>query len=457
MKTKKLSSNDIYADAVKVLPGGVSRNTIFHKPYPHYVAGAKGCRVTDVDGVERIDFANNMASLIHGHAFPPVVEAVTKQLQKGTAYTLATEVEVRLAQHLTSRAPDFEKIRFVNSGTEAVMSMIKAARAFTGKTMIAKAEGSYNGSYDFVEVSQISNPKNWGPIERPNRNPLAFGTPEGIMENVVVYPFNDIERTISLLDEFAEDIACILIDPIPHRVGLFEATDEFVEAMYFWSQKHEALLAFDEVITFRTNYGGAQQNYRVTPDLTAMGKMIGGGFPVGAIAGHAEIMKVMDPNESPLRLPHSGTFSANPITMTAGLVAMEHFDQTAVLNINKITARAISQIHEAIKAADVPMSITGSGSMFRLHPRRRKPQSYREAFQFLEEKELMMKILDHLFYKEDIILVNTGTAMFSTVIGRGEVDRLAEGMLNAFKTLKSDIDRIYNKYHDKHLREDPRS
>lgn len=154
MKVKQASSADIYADAVKVLPGGVSRNTIFHKPYPHYVAGASGCRVTDIDGIERVDFANNMASLIHGHAYPPVVKAVTEQLKRGTAYTLGTEIEVRYAQYLTSRQASFDKIRFVNSGTEAVMSMVKAARAFTGKPKIAKAEGSYNGTYDFVEVSQ---------------------------------------------------------------------------------------------------------------------------------------------------------------------------------------------------------------------------------------------------------------------------------------------------------------
>lgn len=455
MTDQKRSNESIYADAVKVLPGGVSRNTIFHKPFPHYVAGAKGCLVTDIDGVGRIDFANNMASLIHGHAYPPIVKAVTEQLKKGTAYTLATEIEVRYAEHLTSRAPDFDKIRFVNSGTEAVMGMVKAARAFTGKSMIAKAEGSYNGTYDFVEVSQVSSPSNWGEIEQPNRNPLAYGTPQGVLDDVLVYPFNDTERTLALLDKYADRISCVLIDPIPHRVGLFEATDEFVEAIYFWTRKNNALMVFDEVITFRTNYGGAQHNYRVKPDLTALGKMIGGGFPVGAFAGRSDVMAVMDPNENPLRLPHSGTFSANPITMTAGYVAMKDFDEQAVLNLNALTAKAISQIRDAIKVADVPMSISGSGSMFRLHPRRNTPSSYREAFQFKEEKAIMTKILDHLFYEENIIMVNTGTCMFSTAIGQKEVDRLSQGMLNAFKTVKEDLHDVWDQHHDKHLKADP--
>jgi len=447
MKAQKKTNASIYADAVEVLPGGVSRNTIFHKPFPHYVAGAKGCIVTDIDGVERVDFANNMASLIHGHAYPPIVEAVTEQLKKGTAYTLATEIEVRYAQHLTSRAPDFDKIRFVNSGTEAVMSMVKAARAYTGKSKIAKAEGSYNGTYDFVEVSQVSSPDNWGPAEKPNRNPLAYGTPQGVLDDVVVYPFNDIDRTLALLDEEADDIACVLIDPIPHRVGLFEATEEFVEAIYFWTRKNNALMVFDEVITFRTNYGGAQQKYRVKPDLTALGKMIGGGFPVGAFAGRRDVMAVMDPNKNPLRLPHSGTFSANPITMTAGYVAMQDFDESAVLALNALTAQAISQVREAIHLADVPMSISGSGSMFRMHPRHTKPTSYRKAYQTGEEKAIMTKILDHLFYKENLIMVNTGTCMFSTALTQKEVDQLSQGMLNAFRSVRDELCDVYARTH----------
>lgn len=442
MSTEKNTNANIYADAVKVLPGGVSRNTIFHKPHPHYVAGAKGCVVTDIDGIERIDFANNMASLIHGHAYPKIVDAVTEQLRRGTAYTLATEIEVRYAQHLCNRTPGFDKIRFVNSGTEAVMSMIKTARAFTGKPKIARAEGSYNGSYDYVEVSQISNPDNWGDIGRPNRNPLAYGTPQGVLDDTVIYPFNDVDRTITLLDENADDIACVLVDPIPHRVGLFEATNEFIEAIYAWTRKHDALMIFDEVITYRTNYGGAQQNYRVKPDLTALGKMIGGGFPVGAFAGRADVMKVMDPNESPLLLPHSGTFSANPITMTAGYVAMEDFDQGAVLALNELTAMAVAQVREAIKIVGVPMSVSGSGSMFRLHPRSTTPVSYRKAYQGNREKAVITKILDHLFYEENIIMVNTGTAMFSTVITQKEVDRLSEGMLNAFRANKDELIQV---------------
>ncbi|MEA2096611.1 MAG: aspartate aminotransferase family protein [Candidatus Cloacimonadota bacterium] len=441
-KGQKHTSEEIYKQACNILPGGVSRNTIFRKPHPYYVAKASGCYVNDIDGIQRIDFANNMASLIHGHANPQIVNAVTEQLQKGTAYTMATEAEVKFAQLLCDRVPGFDKIRFVNSGTEAVMAMIKASRAYTGKAKIAKAEGAYHGTYDFAEISQTANPSNWGDINKPNSVPLANGTPQGVLDDVIIFPFNDIERTISILDQHTDEIACVLIDPVPHRVGLLQGTNEFMEALYKWTRKNDALLVFDEVVTLRINYSGAQENYSVKPDLTAIGKMIGGGFPVGALAGRADIMKVLDPSESKLLFPHSGTFSANPITMTAGRVAMELFDKKAVLKLNTLTQKAINQIEEAIKIADVPISITGAGSMFRIHLKASPPTTYREAYQTKETTTLIKKLLDYFFFNEKIMMVNTCTCMFSTALTQKEVDKLAEAMLNGFKIIKPELENI---------------
>lgn len=440
MNNKK-NSEEIYKQACDVIPGGVSRNTIFHKPYPYYVESASGCYVTDINGISRIDFANNMASLIHGHSHPSIVSAVIEQLQKGSAYTMATEVEVQYAQLLCKRVKGFEKIRFVNSGTEAVMSMIKASRSFTNRPKIAKAEGAYHGTYDFAEVSQTANPTNWGDINNPNSVPVAFGTPQSVLNDVVVFPFNDVERTIAILDRYAGEIACVLIDPVPHRVGLFQATNEFVEAVYNWTRKNGALLVFDEVVTFRVNYGGAQQNYPITPDLTALGKIIGGGFPAGAVAGRSDIMKVYDPRESNLLLPLSGTFSANPVTMTAGRVAMELFDEDAVLKLNELTQKAIEQIKDAIKIADVPVSITGAGSMFRVHFRPSPPFTYREAYQNKEISKILNAFVDYL-YEEKIRMVNTCSCMMSTAITQKEIDILSEAMLGGFKLIKYDLEKL---------------
>ncbi len=439
----KRSAKEIYKEACDVITGGVSRNTVFRRPHPYYAAHAKGCYVTDIEGVERIDFANNMASLIHGHAHPEINRAVIEQLNRGTAYTMATEAEVAFARHLCDRIPGFEKIRFVNSGTEAVMIMIKAARAFTGRRKIAKAEGAYHGSYDFAEVSQISNPSNWGDIDSPNSVPVANATPQGVLDDVVIYPYNDIDRTLAILDRHADELACVLVDPVPHRVGLFPAQSEFIEKLYEWTRKNGSLLCYDEVVTLRIHYRGAQSAYPVKPDLTATGKIIGGGFPVGALAGRSEVMRVLDPRESTLLFPHSGTFSANPITTTAGRVAMELFDQAAVDRLNDLARIAADQIKEAIKIADVPVSLTGAGSMLRIHLKEKPPAGYREAYQPKPEVRLIRELLDYLYLKEGIMMINTCTSMLSTAITRKEVDRLSEAMFNGFRFLKPKLEQLH--------------
>lgn len=432
----------IYDRAQKVIPGGVSRNTIYRKPHPFYVASAKGSYVTDIEGIERIDFANNMASLIHGHAHPAIVSAVTEQLEKGTAYTMGTEVEVAFAEHLNQRTPEFEHIRFMNSGTEAVMTMLKATRAFTGKPMIAKAEGAYHGTYDFAEISQLANIDNWGDIDKPNPVPLVHGTPQGVLNDVIIFPYNDIERTIRLLDEHARDIACVLIDPISHRIGMFEVTPEYVEAIYNWTRKNHSLMVFDEVITYRVNYSGAQAHFNVKPDLTALGKIIGGGFPIGAVAGNKDIMDVLNPRIPDQKHPHSGTFSANPISMTAGKVAMELFDRQAIADLNELTHIARKQIREVIKIADVPVSMTGMGSMMRLHLQDNAPTTYREINRSREALKLISSILDYMFIKENIIMINTLSTMFATTLIQSDVDRLSDGLLRAFTHFKSRINQV---------------
>ena len=436
------TSRMIFERALKVLPGGVSRNTIYRDPHPYYASNAYGSYIRDINGIERLDFANNMASLIHGHSYDPIINAVAEQMKKGTAFTMGTEAEVAFAELLINRSPSFEKIRFMNSGTEAVMTMIKASRAFTGKPKIAKAEGAYHGTYDYAEISQTSNPENWGDINKPNSVPVVKGTPQTVLDDVIIFPFNDVERTINLLDENADQIACVIIDPVPHRVGLFPASTQFIEAVYNWTRKNNALMVFDEVVSFRVNFSGAQHDYKHKPDLTAMGKIIGGGFPTGALAGKSEIMEVMDPRQSFLRHPQSGTFSANPISSTAGRIAMEMFDEQAVSNLNSLTMIARKQMEEAIKIADVPVSITGAGSMFRLHLQEKPPMYYREAYQSTEAKKIVNELIDYLFQKENIIMINTCSCMLATTLTQKNVDQLSEALLNGFKIIKPKIEQL---------------
>jgi len=431
-------SEKLFNQALKVLPGGISRNTIFRKPYPFYADKGNGCYLTDVEGVTRIDFANNMASLIHGHAYPAIVDAVSIQLAKGSCFTMATEVEIIYAQLLCDRVPSFDKIRFVNSGTEAVMAMLKASRAYTGKAKIAKVEGAYHGAYDYAEVSQTAKPSNWGEVDKPNSTPVATGTPAKALEDVVVIPFNDPDRAIKILNQHKDKIACVLVDLLPHRVGLIPASNAFINALHKWTREHKSLLVFDEVITFRTNYSGAQQNYDVIPDLTALGKIIGGGFPTGALAGSDKVMKVLDPTEPKVLLPHSGTFSANPITMTAGLVAMKDFDQAAVTKLNKLAIYAKEGITQAIADVGINACVTGAGSMFRIHLKAQPPKNYREAYVDKAEGQLITKLLDYLF-DNGIMMINTCSATLSTAMGKKEIDHLVSVLKDAFEMLKPEM------------------
>ena len=432
------ASEALFERARKVMPGGVSRNAVLRRPHPFYVARGEGCYVTDIEGVQRIDFSNNMTSQIHGHAHPAIVAAVTAQLSKGTAFALATEAEVLFAEYMCSRSPAFEKIRFVNSGTEAVMSALKAARAFTGRPKIAKVEGAYHGLYDYAEVSQTAAPANWGDVAHPASVPVADGTPASALNDVVVIPFNDPERAISILDQHADDLACVLLDLMPHRVGMMKASAPFVRALHEWTRRHRALFVCDEVITFRSGYGGAQEWYDVQPDLTAMGKMIGGGFPVGALAGRADVMDVMDPWRAKVQFPLSGTYSANPVTMVAGFAAMKRFDRAAVQRLNALADLARSRIAEAIRIADVPACVAGSGSLFRIHMKPEVPQDYRSVYQTEAQARSIKVLLDHLA-ANGVLLIETCSGALSTPMTEKEIDLLGEAMLDGFRKVKAQL------------------
>ena len=435
MSDNKTLSETLYAEACQVLPGGISRNTVYRSPNPDYAERGQGCFVTDVQGVKRIDFANNMCSLIHGHAHEPTVTAVCEQLKRGSAFTMATEAEMRYAQHLCSRSSGFEKIRFMNSGTEAVMSGIKLARAVTGRPKIAKTEGAYHGTYDYAEVSQKSRPENWGDYSSPNSVPVAMGTPKGALKDVVVFPFNDIDRTIDLLNENADQLAAVILDPLPHRVGLIPATERYIRAIADWTTKNESLFILDEVITFRMEFGGAQQWYPdFEPDLTAMGKIIGGGFPVGALAGKSQYMTAMDPSQSVLPFPHSGTFSANPITMTAGLTTMIEFNESAVSSLNSLGEYARNGIAAAIQNSGAIACVTGAGSMFRIHLKEQPPTHYREAFQDESGAARLKKLVNHL-YQAGFMMINTCSGALSTAMTKHEIDQLVQEVEHGLKSL----------------------
>src|SRR5215831_914757 len=248
-------SKSLYDRAIISLPGGNTRTTVYIKPYPIYAARGAGCRVWDVDGNEFIDCINNFTSLIHGHANSSLVEAAARQLALGSAFGMPTESEIDLAELLAARLPSIDQVRFANSGTEAVMIALKAARAFTGRPKIAKCEGAYHGSYDYAEVSLDPTPAAWGG-NAPVSVAYAKGTPTNVLADVVTIPFNDIEGATSLIRAHGHELACVLVDPMPNRAGLVPADKAYLEALRDVTREIGALLVFDEVITFRLGFHG---------------------------------------------------------------------------------------------------------------------------------------------------------------------------------------------------------
>src|SRR5437763_6751636 len=285
----KSVSRAMYDRALASLPGGNTRTTVFMKPYPIYAARGEGCRVWDLDGNEYIDCINNFTSLIHGHAHPALVEAAKRQLALGSAFGLPTASEIDLAELLAARLPSVDQVRFCNSGTEAVMMALKAARAHTGRPKIAKCEGAYHGSYDYAEVSLDPTPEAWG-RNAPVSVAYAKGTPDNVLADVLTIPFNDAEAAVSLIREHGSELACVLVDPMPNRAGLAPADKAYLEALRRITCEVGALRIFVEGITFRLGYRGAQGLWDIDPDLATVGKMIGGGFPLRRGAGREELV-----------------------------------------------------------------------------------------------------------------------------------------------------------------------
>ena len=425
-------SQSLYRRACQVFPGGVTRATITFDAHPTYMAAGSGARVLDVDGNEYIDFANNFTTLIHGHAFPPVVAAVQEQLTSGSCFANPTETEIELAELICARVPGIEAIRFVTSGTEAVMFAIKAARTFTGRQKIAKLEGTYHGAYDWAEVSETVPPDRRGGPVRPVPN--YRGTPNAVLDDVVVVPFNDVKRAAEILDRHGDSLAAMLIDVMPSRPGLIPLSQDFVALLNDFSASTGALIISDEVLNFRAALHGAAAAFGLNAKLFSLGKIIGGGFAVGAVAGAREVMDVFSTREERL-LPQGGTFAANPVTMVAGRVCLQHLNTPDYARLADLGSRARQGIRAVRERTGADISVTGQGSLFRIHPKSDPPRTYAEFYQTPEQSLALKNILSGLAHR-GILLSNTGLAALSTPMGPAEIDAF---LLSLEETLKERV------------------
>lgn len=405
------NSRRLHTEACKYMPGGDTRTATFFLPFPNFIKYGDGAYMYDEDGFKLLDFQNNYTSLIHGHAHPETVEAVREQIAKGSAYTAPFEKQIELSAILTQRFPSVDMIRYTNSGTEANMHALRIARAYTGKAKIIKTEGGYHGTTDVFEASVDPNIKKARTLDQIKVIPESRGVSENALKDVLVVPFNDIERTRKMIEEHHRETACIIIEPIMGSAGQITPDLEYLKFLREITEQYHIVLIFDEVVTGRLSLGGAQKFYGVTPDLTTMGKIIGGGTPVGAFGGKQEIMQLYDPREK--KMYHSGTFNGNAVTMAAGLATMKAYNQEAVDYVNGLGTLFKEGVLKIYDKLGLNMKISGTGSIYNILFTDKEVKNYRDVASAHEElnKVLYMSLLTKGIFDAERGMFCMSTAM----------------------------------------------
>jgi glutamate-1-semialdehyde 2,1-aminomutase len=424
-----------YQTACRYLPGGTTRTLSFFQPYPLFIERGKGCTIWDVDGNERIDFFNNATSLILGHANPAVVKAVRERAKLGTAFHAPTMHEVELARLLCERIPSVERVRFMNSGTEAAMMAIRAAKAFTGKNKIGKMEGGYHGSADHAYVSVHPDLTQAGPADSPQSLSDSLGISPQTLSEVVVMPFNDAEAVERIVKREKDNLACIIVEPMMGAAGIIPAKKGFLQDLRRITRENDVLLIFDEVQTFRHSWGGAQGLHGVLPDLTALAKIIGGGFPSGAVGGKAEIMSVFDSSGGHAKVPHGGTFNGNPVTMAAGLATMKQLTRKSFAHLSRLGDELRRELTDLFVRYGYKARVTGETSFFKVHFTDQEVVDYRSARKGVnsgEERKIFFHLLNRGIFVESQI-----KGCLSVPMGRAEIHALLGAMEDYLKRQKA--------------------
>ncbi len=369
-----MTNSELYERARKVMPGGVSSPVRAFKAVecePIVVERALGSKVWDVEGNEYIDYINSWGPLILGHAHPKVVKAVQEQAQRGLSYGLTNQYEVYLAELVTDLVPSMESVRFVSSGTEAAMSAIRLARGYTGRKYVVKFDGCYHGHYDSLLVKGGSGVATFG-------IPGTAGVPEEVANLTIVLPFNNTKYVEEAFEKYGEDIACTIVEPIAGNMGVVVPDVEFLKSLSKTAKSYGSLLIFDEVITgFRVSLGGAQEIFGIVPDITCLGKVLGGGMPLGAYGGKREIMEMVSPSGP---IYQAGTLSGNPLSMVAGMATLkELIELNPYENIDKLTSKLAYGISEVLKEKGVPHTINCIASMFTVFFSEEKVRDFESA------------------------------------------------------------------------------
>jgi len=418
---KTQRSRKLWEAAREKLPSGSSRTSVFYAPYPCYAQTAQGSKIVDVDGNERIDYCYNFTSLILGHRHPAVMKAVNDQMEKGTVFGAPTELELRHAETIKKRMPSLERVRYAVTGSEACMFAIRVARAFTSRNKVAKFEGGYHGSSDPASVSVHPHLPDVASDEITPMPETAGLTP-GTLENTVMLPFNNFEKTEEIMRQNRRELACLIVEPMMRGIP---PESDFLKSIRELTRDLDIVLIFDEVITgFRLSAGGAQEKYHVQPDLTTMGKVIGGGFPIGAIGGQEEIMSLMAHESTDFlsykgaSVPHAGTFNAHPITLAAGIATLNELTSETYAKLDETGEQLREGFSEATSSLGVEAQVVGVGSCFDIYFSNKTVKDYRSAH---TGDQLLRRCLDLDLLNRGVYLPPQHFGCTSTVTSREDI------------------------------------
>ena len=422
-------SENLFERAKALIPGGVNSPVRAFRSVggtPFFTKKAEGCHLTTADGHELLDFVCTWGPAIHGHNHPFIKDALSRALSNGTSFGTPGPAEVEMAELITELVPSVEKVRMCNSGTEATMSAIRLARGYTGKNKIIKFAGCYHGHVDSLLVKAGSGALTLG-------NPDSAGIPPSLAQETIVLPYNDIESVRNAFAHTEEGIAAIIVEPFPANCGLILPREGYLEGLRKVCTEYEAVLIFDEVMTgFRLAHGGVQEKVGVKPDLTAMGKIIGGGLPVGAVGGKSEIMDFLAPLGP---VYQAGTLSGNPLAMAAGIASLSLLkDAPPYAHLDKIGTLLAEGIRGLAKEFGIPIQVPQTGSMFCLYFSPEPVSNFEQAMAC--EHDHFNRIFRNLL-DEGIYLPPSSyeTCFLSSAHGEAEVTKTLEALQRSFSKL----------------------
>jgi glutamate-1-semialdehyde 2,1-aminomutase len=414
-------------ELVKYIPGGATRSLSYFQPFPIHIDHGEGAYVFTPEGHKLFDVTNAYGALIHGHGDPDIVAAVQAGIEKGSQYSTPTMAQLKLSKLLCERVPGLEKLRFLNSGTEATLYALRTARAYTKKDKILKMVGGFHGTHDCVAAST-------------KKNVITAGIPKAMTQDVIEVPYNDIDALEKAVKENADELAVVIMEPFLGAGGVVLPKQGYLESIREITKKYNVLLFFDEIFSFRVHTGGCQALYNVIPDITTVGKVIGGGLPIGVFGGKEEIMNIYCHEHTDKPLYHSGTFNGYETVMQAGYAALKKYDEDAVNNINKIGQYFHDNLERIFKDNGLNIQSNHIGSYLNIH--------------FVNEKvttpELAMKSEEELLSLMHLSLLNKGIftiprALFilSCIMTEKEIDNLVSKIDETLKELLPLIGKKY--------------